>query len=102
MILFMYPILFHFGPITIYSYGVMMALGFIAGAWVLGLELRRRGENPDLASTFVIWAAVGGLLGARLLFLVEEWRAFLDDPWPLLFTGSGFVWYGGLIGGVLG
>src|SRR5262249_50306956 len=78
------------------------ALGFIAGAWVLGLELRRRGEDPDLASTFVLWAAVGGLIGARVLFLVEEWRAFLDNPWPLLFTGSGFVWYGGLIGGVLG
>ncbi len=98
----MYPVLFHFGPITIYSYGVMMALGFIAATWTLGLELRRRGENPDLASTFVMWAAIGGLIGARLLFLVEEWRAFLDNPWALLFTGAGFVWYGGLIGGVIG
>jgi phosphatidylglycerol:prolipoprotein diacylglycerol transferase len=50
----------------------------------------------------VLWAAISGLVGARLLFLVEEWRAFLNDPWPLLFTGAGFVWYGGLIGGVGG
>lgn len=98
----MYPVLFQFGPITIYSYGVMMALGFIAAAWVLGLELQRRGQDPNLASTFVLWAAVGGLIGARLLFLIEEWRAFLQNPWPLLFTGAGFVWYGGLIGGIVG
>lgn len=98
----MYPVLFQFGPITIYSYGVMMALGFLSAGWVLGKELQRCGKDPNLASTFVLWAAVGGLLGARILFLVEEWRAFLNDPWPLLFTGSGFVWYGGLIGGVLG
>jgi phosphatidylglycerol:prolipoprotein diacylglycerol transferase len=102
MISLMYPVLFQFGPITIYSYGVMMALGFIAATWVLGLELRRRGENPDLASTLVMWAAVSGLIGARLLFIMEEWREFLNDPWPLLFTGSGFVWYGGLIGGIVG
>jgi len=98
----MYPVLFQLGPITIYSYGVMMALGFIAAAWTLGQELQRRGKDPNLASTFVLWAAVGGLIGARLLFLVEEWRTFLNDPWPLLFTGAGFVWYGGLIGGVVG
>jgi len=95
-------VLFQFGPITIYSYGVMMALGFIAAGWTLGKELQRRGKDPNLASTFVLWAAIGGLIGARLLFLVEEWRAFLNDPWPLLFTGAGFVWYGGLIGGVVG
>lgn len=98
----MYPVLFQFGPITIYSYGVMMALGFLAAGWVLGKDLQRRGKDPNLASTFVLWAAVGGLIGARILFIVEEWRAFLSDPWPLVFTGSGFVWYGGLIGGVMG
>lgn len=98
----MYPVLFQFGPITIYSYGVMMALGFIFAGWTLGLELQRRGKDPNLASTFVLWAAIGGLIGARLLFLIEEWRAFLTDPWPLLFTGAGFVWYGGLIGGIVG
>lgn len=98
----MYPVLLQFGPITIYSYGVMMALGFISAGWTLGLELQRRGKDPNLASTFVLWAAVGGLLGARILFIAEEWRAFLNDPWPLLFTGAGFVWYGGLIGGIVG
>src|SRR5215470_19462773 len=102
MICVMYPVLFHFGPITIYSYGVMMALGFIAAGWVLGLELQRRGKDPNLASTFVLWAAVSGLLGARLLHIAEQWQAFLNDPLSLVLTEAGFVWYGGLIGGVIG
>ncbi len=96
----MYPVLFHFGPITIYSYGVMMALGFLAGGWVLSQELQRQGKDPNFSSTLVLWAAVGGMLGARLLFLLDEWQGFVADPWAFIFTGSGFIWYGGLIGGV--
>ena len=95
----MYPVLLRLGPITIYSYGVMMALGFLAANWVLDKGLRRQGRDPNLSSTLMLWAAVGGLLGARLLFLLEQWHAFLADPWPLLFTGAGFTWYGGFIGG---
>ncbi|MBI3799751.1 MAG: prolipoprotein diacylglyceryl transferase [Deltaproteobacteria bacterium] len=97
----MYPVLLHVGPITIYSYGVMMALGFLAAGWVLSKELERQGKDPNFASTLVLWAAVGGLLGARLFFLFEEWQAFLADPWSFIFTGAGFTWYGGLIGGVV-
>jgi phosphatidylglycerol:prolipoprotein diacylglycerol transferase len=96
----MYPVLLHLGPITIYSYGVMMALGFLAAGWALGRALASQGKDPALASTLVLWAAVGGLLGARLLFIVEQWPTFLADPWSLIFTGAGFIWYGGLIGGV--
>jgi phosphatidylglycerol:prolipoprotein diacylglycerol transferase len=96
----MYPVLFRLGPLTIYSYGVMMALGFLAAGWVLSKEFQRQGKDPNLSSTLVLWAAIGGLLGARLLFLLEQWQAFLADPWPLLFTGAGFTWYGGLLGGV--
>lgn len=96
----MYPVLLRLGPLTIYSYGVMMALGFLVAGWLLGKELQRQGRDPNLSSTLVLWAAVGGLLGARLFFWVEEWQSFLADPWPLVFTGAGFTWYGGLIGGV--
>jgi phosphatidylglycerol:prolipoprotein diacylglycerol transferase len=97
----MYPVLFHLGPVTIYSYGVMMALGFLTAGWVLSRELQRQGKDPNFSSTLVLWAAVGGLLGARLLFIVEQWHAFVADPWAFVFTGAGFTWYGGLIGGVV-
>jgi phosphatidylglycerol:prolipoprotein diacylglycerol transferase len=98
----MLPILFQFGPLTIYSFGVFMALAAVAAAWVVQAELKRNGYNPELASTMVFAAAIGGLLGARVLFIVEEWSNFLRSPWSYIFTGAGFTWYGGFLGGVLG
>jgi phosphatidylglycerol:prolipoprotein diacylglycerol transferase len=98
----MYPILLQIGPITIYSYGVMMALGFLTANWVVGKGLQYQGKDPDFSSTLVVWAAVGGLLGARLLFVVERLPEFFADPLSMIFTGAGFTWYGGLIGGVVG
>lgn len=98
----MYPVLLNLGLVTIYSYGVMMALSFVAAGWVISTELERQGRDRDLAATLVLWAAVGGLLGARVLFILDAWQAFVADPWSLIFTGAGFIWYGGLMGGVIG
>ncbi len=95
----MYPILFKIGPLTIYSYGTMMAIAFLVGAYLTGLELDRKGLPESAASTMVFWAAVGGLIGARLLNVFEDWSAFSHDPLRFIFTGAGFTWYGGLIGG---
>jgi phosphatidylglycerol:prolipoprotein diacylglycerol transferase len=98
----MLPILFQFGPLTIYSFGVFMALAAVAAAWVVQAELKRNGYNPELASTMVFAAAIGGLVGARILFIVEDWSNFLRSPWSYIFTGAGFTWYGGFLGGVSG
>ena len=73
----MLPILFQFGPLTIYSFGVFMALAALAAAWVVQAELKRKGYNPELASTMVFAAAIGGLVGARILFIIEDWSNFL-------------------------
>ena len=98
----MYPILFQFGPLTVYSFGAFMALAAVAAAWIVSSDLKRRGYNPELASTMVFAAAIGGLIGARLLFIVEEWQGFLAAPWKYIFTGAGFTWYGGFFGGAAG
>ena len=98
----MHPVLLSLGPVTIYSYGVMMALSFVTAGWVIRKELQRQGRDPDLASSLVLWAAVGGLIGARLLFILDAWPAFVADPWALILTGAGFIWYGGLLGGIAG
>jgi phosphatidylglycerol---prolipoprotein diacylglyceryl transferase len=97
----MYPVLFRFGPITIYSFGAFMALAALTAAWVVHIELKRRGYNRELASSFVFAAAVGGLIGARLLFILDEWEAFLVAPMNYIFTGAGFTWYGGFLGGTV-
>lgn len=95
----MYPIVFQFGPLTVYSFGVFMALAALTAAWVVSAELKRHHLNSELASNIVFAAAVGGLIGARLLFIVEEWQGFLAAPWRYIFTGAGFTWYGGFFGG---
>jgi phosphatidylglycerol:prolipoprotein diacylglycerol transferase len=78
-----------------------MALAALCAAWVVRLELKRNGYDPELAATLVFAAAVGGLIGARMLFIAEEWSDFLQNPWNYIFTGAGFTWYGGFLGGIL-
>jgi len=95
----MYPIIFQIGPITIYSFGAMMALAALSAGWIVSIELKRHNYNPELASTIVFACAIGGLIGARLLFIAEEWQGFLAAPLRYIFTGAGFTWYGGFIGG---
>ena len=97
----MYPILFKLGPIVIYSFGAFMALAALTAAWVVHTELKRRGYDPELASTMVFAAAIGGLAGARILFIIEDWNNFLSAPMNYVFTGAGFTWYGGFLGGAL-
>ena len=97
----MYPIVLRFGPLTIYSYGLMMAIAFLAAGYLTGKELSRKGLDGELASSMVLWAAIGGLVGARLLAIIDDWSGFVTDPLHSLFSGSGFVFYGGLIGGLL-
>jgi phosphatidylglycerol:prolipoprotein diacylglycerol transferase len=85
----MIPVILRLGPITIYSYGLMMAIGFITGDFILTRECRRRGITTDYANGVVVWGAIGGIAGARLYDVFDNWQA-----------GAGFVWYGGFIGGV--
>jgi phosphatidylglycerol:prolipoprotein diacylglycerol transferase len=96
-----WPILFHIGPQPIYSFGTMMAVAFLVGGSLVRRELNRKNLNGDLASSIVFWAAVGGIGGSRIWAVAEDWRSFLDHPFTAIFSGAGFVWYGGLAGGAL-
>jgi phosphatidylglycerol:prolipoprotein diacylglycerol transferase len=79
----------------------MLAVAFLVAGAFTRRELNRKGMNGDIASSFVFWAAVGGILGSRLWAVAEDWRSFLDHPGGMLFSGAGFVWYGGLLGGTI-
>jgi phosphatidylglycerol:prolipoprotein diacylglycerol transferase len=97
----MYPVIFTIGPITVYSYGAMMALAFLVAGYLVGKELERKGLDPAVASSIVLWALVGGLVGARLLVIADDLRGFLRAPLDFLLTGAGFIWYGGFLGGLV-
>ncbi len=98
----MIPVLFHIGPLTIYSYGLMMALGFLAADYVIALECGRKGYPTEYASSLVVWAAIVGIVGSRIYDVLDNFQAYMSDPKSIIFSGSGFVWYGGLFGGILG
>jgi len=84
---------FNIGPIEITGYGLMMMVGFLTGGWAIQRELRRRGLNEEYASDIVVAAVIGGIIGAKLWYVV-----LTRDPGALV-SRSGLVWYGGFIGG---
>ena len=81
----MIPILFEVGPFKVYSYGLMLGIGFLLGGYVLSLEFTRKKINPEFASTITIFAVLFGIAGAKLLFLIENLDAFLKHPVGMAF-----------------
>ncbi|MEN8374453.1 MAG: prolipoprotein diacylglyceryl transferase [Gemmatimonadota bacterium] len=97
----MYPVLFEIGGFEVTSFGVMIFLSFLTGAWILSLQLERRGMDPEIAWEILAATAIAGVLGAKLYYMGLHWRDFAADPMGELLSRAGLVWYGGLIGGVL-
>ncbi|MGH7533575.1 MAG: prolipoprotein diacylglyceryl transferase [Gemmatimonadales bacterium] len=91
-----FPFVIHLGSFEVTGYGIMMMVAFLAGSWLIALELRRRGFREEYASDVTLAALVGGIIGAKLWYV-----ALTGDP-ATLFSRGGLVWYGGFIGGALG
>jgi len=93
----MYPYLLEIGPITIASFGAMVALGFISALYALNLDLKRKGLGDELGSTIITTSMVGGLVGAKLYFVLFETPP--NQDWATLFyqLGYGLTWYGGFV-----
>ena len=97
----MHPILFHFFGFPISTFGVMMAVGFLVSAWIVARRLAEYGLDPEFSSTILIYAMIGGVLGSKLYFAVDE-SLRSDQPFfALLFSRAGITWYGGLLGGAV-
>ncbi|MBI4529972.1 MAG: prolipoprotein diacylglyceryl transferase [Candidatus Latescibacteria bacterium] len=98
----MHPILFKIGPLTLYSFGLMAALAFLAGNLVIEREFHRYGiARRGYSGEVILTALIGGMLGAKVYYFIEHWSEFVVDPWGMIFSGAGLVWYGGLAGGTL-
>ncbi|HLM30723.1 MAG TPA: prolipoprotein diacylglyceryl transferase [Solirubrobacterales bacterium] len=91
----------HLGPLTLQTFGIMFALAFIASGLLVARRLKELGRPVDWAYEMVFAALIGGIVGARLDFVLENWDEVSDDLLGNIFSGAGLVWYGGAIGGAL-
>jgi phosphatidylglycerol:prolipoprotein diacylglycerol transferase len=107
----MYPVIFDFGIISVFgfefhpvinSYGFMLMMAFYSCYYFLNKDLNRLGYDAKLASDIVFAAAVGGILGSKIYYLVENFERVKADPAGMIFSGAGLVFLGGLMGGTLG
>jgi phosphatidylglycerol:prolipoprotein diacylglycerol transferase len=97
----MIPTIIDFGPFGIHSFGLMMVLAFLAAWRRLYLSLSFAGENPSIAEDMIFWAAIGGIVGARLGFLLSFPQQLMEDPITAVFSGAGFVFHWGFVFGLL-
>lgn len=97
----MKSILLHIGSFTIYSYGTVLALGFVLAMIVLLWRGAKRGIDRQTIYDFGIWIILGGLLGARIAYVLFNLAEFKDHPLEILMIQrGGLVFYGSFFGGV--
>ena len=107
----MWPVIIDFGNVSlfdkefhlaIYSYGFMLVIAFYSCFFLLSKDLKRLGYESKLASDITFAAAVGGIVGSKIYYLLESLDKVIEDPMGMIFSGSGLVFLGGLMGGTLG
>ena len=117
----MYPILFQFGSFTISSFGVMMVIAFLLGNYLLRIDVVAEGYDAIIADDIIFRAAIGGILGAKFYYLIENIPTgqaadningliniiagiFTLNGEKIAFGiqnfGAGLVFLGGLVGGM--
>lgn len=76
----MLPKLINLGDFFLPTYGVMVALAFLAGLWVTVRLGRRSGLDPQKIQDLVVYCAITGLVGAKLLMFVFDWPYYAKNP----------------------
>ncbi|MGB5157658.1 prolipoprotein diacylglyceryl transferase [Desulfobacterium sp. N47] len=98
----MYPILFKIGPLSIYTYGFFIALGFLAGIFYAVKEAKRVGEDPDMIMDLCFYILISAIIGSRLFYVATNPRLFLDSPLEIFKVwNGGLVFYGGFIAALI-
>ncbi len=93
----MYPEIIKIGPLTVYSYGLMLGISFIVASYFLTKQFARRGIDTNVATEMTLLAIIFGVVGSKLMHLIENWSEFLADPAGMAFSPGGLTFYGGLL-----
>ncbi len=93
--------LFHIGPVTVYGYGLMIAIGVISCVLVAMKRAKGYGVNPDILFNAAFIGIISGIIGAKLMYWITILPEIIENPKLLLDLTGGFVVYGGLVTGIL-
>jgi phosphatidylglycerol:prolipoprotein diacylglycerol transferase len=99
-----HPIAFYLGSLPVHSYGVMIALAFLAGLWTATRRARRENISGEIIADVTLWIMAGMILGARAVYVATYWQdEFARQPFLEIFMiqHGGLVYYGGLIGAII-
>ena len=98
----MHPVLIDAFGLSIHSYGVMLAIGFIVGISLAAREAVRTGVDPEKVLNLTFWILISAIVGSRVFHCIVEYRTYLDQPLRIFYLWEGgLVFYGGFLGGVL-
>jgi len=90
------------GPLTLQTFGICFGAAFLAAGALLARRLRELSKPGDWAYEIIFAGLAGGLVGSRLDYLFQNWDEVSDDVLGNVFSGSGLVWFGGVVGGAAG
>lgn len=94
----MHPILCQVGPITLYTYGLFIALGLFAGLSLALKEAKRKGVDSQFILDLVFYLVFAGIVGARLLYVAQNSSFYRENLFRIMkIWEGGLVFQGGLI-----
>ncbi|MDO5336703.1 MAG: prolipoprotein diacylglyceryl transferase [Eubacteriales bacterium] len=92
--------LFSIGPFTVYGYGTMIAVGLIAAYMVSMYRAKKKRMDTDAVFSLIVLCVIGGIVSAKLLFWLVNWRYYVENPGAFRYLTDGFVVFGGILGGL--
>lgn len=99
----MHPLICHLGPFPVYSYGLMLAVAVLLTSSLLARDARRIGISAETIYDLVFWVVLSGIIGARLFYVLLEFRMFVQAPLEVfMINKGGLAWQGSFAGGLLG
>ncbi len=99
----MHPHLFNIFGIEIRSFGLMAAIGLLLAFWLMRKRCIKAGDDPEKLSDVLFFSMIGGLVGARLLYVIRNYESeFSKDLWKIFrINEGGIVFQGGFIGALI-
>lgn len=95
----MYPILFHLGPITVYSFGFFLVVAYLIATFIFWKEGKRQGYNEEKLLDLSLIALIGAFISGRVFFIFTNYDLFQGDLGLMItFWEGGFTYYGAVLG----